>query len=158
MNFSFQLYDSSSLSVKGLSRQSVYSRHSSVSADLCGRDAIVISIHMGGLWVHDKNPKPMRFREKEFVWSWLIQPHCVLNSSIQNPRQILMPQPDGSHQAQESLDHNLTLVPSRKQKVSGQGNYLVNHTKLAYRILFLSFKLRKKVSAKLLGYMIGSRN
>jgi len=67
MFFSFQLFDSSSLSVKDLSRQSIYSRHTSVSADLCGRDAIVKTIVMGGLWVHDKNPLPARFRQKKFV-------------------------------------------------------------------------------------------
>jgi hypothetical protein len=67
MFFSFQLFDSSSFSVKGLSRQSIYCRHTSVSADLCGPEAIVKTIDMGGLWVHDMNPLPTRFREKEFV-------------------------------------------------------------------------------------------
>ena len=67
MSFSFQLFDSSSFSVKGLLRQSIYSSHTSVSADLCGREAIMKTIDMGGLWVHGKNPKPKRFREEEFV-------------------------------------------------------------------------------------------
>jgi hypothetical protein len=67
MFFSFQLFDSSSFSVKGLSRQSIYSRHTSASADLCGREAIVKTIYMGGLWVHGKNPLLTRFREEEVV-------------------------------------------------------------------------------------------
>jgi hypothetical protein len=65
--FPFQLFDSSSLSVKVLSRQASYSRHISVSADLCDFDDIVKTTDMGGLWVHDKNPLSMRFIEKEFV-------------------------------------------------------------------------------------------
>jgi hypothetical protein len=67
MFFSFQLFDSSSFSVKGQFRQSIYCRHTSVSADICGREAIMKTIDMGGLWVHGKNPKPKRFREEEFV-------------------------------------------------------------------------------------------
>jgi hypothetical protein len=65
--FLFQFFDSSSLSVKVLSSQAIYSRHISVSADLCGSNAVVKTTHMGGLWVHDKNPLFMRFLEKEFV-------------------------------------------------------------------------------------------
>jgi hypothetical protein len=67
MFFSFQLFDSSSFSVKGLLRQSIYFSHTSVSADLCGREAIVKTIDMGGLWVHGKDPLPTRFSEEEFA-------------------------------------------------------------------------------------------